>query len=74
MASASRVHFYNYALQYKDGDIEKFCSRKEMIDKYKLTLGSIHQLLNDSYTNKNPHRRFKWKDFKIKKICERKEK
>ena len=51
-----RILFYNYELQYKDNAPEKFCTREEMCKKYKLTRGSIHQLINDGKKGKDPCR------------------
>ena len=65
-----RILFYNYELQYKDNAPEKFCTREEMCNKYKLTRGSIHQLINDGKKGKDPSKRYKWKDFQIKAIHE----
>ena len=65
-----RILFYNYELQYKDNAPEKFCTREEMCKKYKLTRGSIHQLINDGKKGKDPSKRYKWKDFQIKAIHE----
>ena len=65
-----RILFYNYELQYKDNAPEKFCTREEMCNKYKLTRGSIHQLINDGKNGKDPSKRYKWKDFQIKAIHE----
>ena len=59
----NRILFYNYELQYKDNAPEKFCTREEMCKKYKLTRGSIHQLINDGKKGKDPSKRYKWKDF-----------
>tara|TARA_R110000851_G_scaffold73668_1_gene162489 strand:+ start:492 stop:713 length:222 start_codon:yes stop_codon:yes gene_type:complete len=72
MPANHKDNFYNYELQFKDEPVEKFSQRKDMIEKYHLTLGSIAQLLNDTYSGKSSNRRYKWKDFKIKKILEEK--
>lgn len=61
-----RILFYNYELQYKDNAPEKFCTREEMCKKYKLTRGSIHQLINDGKKGKDRRRGTSGRTFKSK--------
>lgn len=65
-----RILFYNYEVQYKDDAPIKFCSRKEITEKYKITTGGIACLINDGKTGKDTSKRYKYKDFKIRQIHE----
>lgn len=63
-----RILFYNYEVQYKDNGPMKFCSRKEIMEKYTITTGGIACLINDGKTGKDTSKRYKYKDFKIRQI------
>lgn len=66
----NRILFYNYEVQFKNETPIKFCSRKEIMEKYKITKGGIACLINDGKTGKDTTKRYKYKDFKIKQIHE----
>ena len=60
---------YNYEVRVNDAEPEFFSTRKEIVERYGVSLSAIRHVIQNIRLGKVVKKRTKWENYRIKNVC-----